>query len=147
VLGWLFTALFDTLQRMYQKLWNYPNSLYPELHPCPLLKSPNLHQPEMCTETFIIFTKCPCRMTRVTTCEHNHHKEEHAWHHLESVPDYRACPDLKQEDEVDEGCCEMGPGGTCLWVENRTMYKVREPGDGKGRWDGDDFEMPRMSRR
>jgi hypothetical protein len=23
------------------------------------------------------------------------------------------------------------------------MYRVREPGDGKGRWDRDDFEMPR----
>ena len=82
-------------------------------------------------------------MTRVTTCEYIRHKEEYEWHHLESAPDYRTCPDLKQEDEVDKGCCEMAPGGTCLWVENRTMYEVREPGDGKGGWDGDDFEMPK----
>jgi hypothetical protein len=68
------------------------------------------------------------------------HKEEHEWHHLESASDYRACPDLKTEEEVDGGCCEMAPGGTCLYLGRNTIHKARRKGDGKGRWDGDDFE-------
>lgn len=37
----------------------------------------------------------------------------------------------------------MGPGGTCPYAGGKTMFTARMPGDGKGRWDGDDFERPR----
>jgi hypothetical protein len=86
-------------------------------------------------------------MTRVSTCSTIRHKEEHEWHHLESAPDYRTCPDLKTEEEVDGGCCEMAPGSTCLYIGKNTMYKARRKGDGKGRWDGDDFERGLQSKR
>lgn len=82
-------------------------------------------------------------MTRVSVCETIRHKEEHEWHHLESAPDYRSCPALRAVEEVDGGCCEMAPRGTCPYVGKRTMFTAREPGDGKGQWDGDDFEPPR----
>jgi len=82
-------------------------------------------------------------MTRVDTCYSIKHKEEHEWHHLESAPDYRSCPNLKTFEEVDRGCCEMGSGETCPYVGEKTMFTARTPGDGKGRWDEDDFERPR----
>jgi hypothetical protein len=134
---------FMNASRMYQIDVGLPKLyIYPTFIPTLETQPPN-HLSKMCTQTFIIFTSCPCRMTRVATCEYIRHKEEHEWHHLEPAPDYRTCPDLKTKDEVDGGCCEMGPAGTCLWVGSRTTYRVREPGDGKGRWDGDDFELPR----
>jgi len=37
----------------------------------------------------------------------------------------------------------MGSGETCPYVGEKTMFTARTPGDGKGRWDEDDFERPR----
>lgn len=86
-------------------------------------------------------------MTRVVTCADVRHKEEHEWHHLESAPDYRTCPDLSTVEEEDGWCCEMAPGGGCLYsgggMGNGIRYTVRRKGDGLGAWDGDDFEGAR----
>jgi hypothetical protein len=79
-------------------------------------------------------------MTRVSTCSIIRQKKEHEWRQLESAPNFRTCPDLKMEEEVDGGCCEMAPGGTCLYVGKSTLHRVTKKGDGKRRWDADDFE-------
>jgi len=76
-------------------------------------------------------------MTRVSTCATIRHKEEHEWHHLEHAPDYRSCPFLKTVKEEDGGCCEMAPGGGCLYARANPKYKAGKSG-GK-RWDGDGF--------
>jgi len=75
-------------------------------------------------------------MTRVKNCPPIRHKEEHEWHHLESAPDYRSCPDLKLVEEEDGGCCEMKPGGGCLYARGMQKYKAGKKG--KGWWDGGD---------
>ena len=41
----------------------------------------------------------------------------------------------------------MALGSTCLYVGRNTMYKARRKGDGKGRWDGDDFERGLQTKR
>ncbi|KAE9370453.1 hypothetical protein N431DRAFT_442286 [Stipitochalara longipes BDJ] len=75
----------------------------------------------------------------IFTCPSIRHKEEHEWHHLELAPDYRTCPNLRTVEEEDGGCCEMAPGGGCLYAGGKPKYKAGRKETGKGRWDGDDF--------
>jgi hypothetical protein len=109
-----------------------------------LRKAKNLRSTiKTCHQTLVAFTDCPCQMTRIDTCRSIQHKEEHEWHHLEHAPDFRDCSNLKIFEEVGGGSCQMAPDGTCPFAGGETMLTERAPGDGKGRWDGDDFELPR----
>jgi hypothetical protein len=81
----------------------------------------------MCRQTLIIFARCPCRKTRISTCPNMQDQEYRAWRHFDPIPDHRGCKSLETFEDFSEGCCEMAPGGTCPYNGRRTFDTPQVP--------------------
>jgi hypothetical protein len=86
-------------------------------------------------------------MAKIKNCPEYIHKEAHHCHHLEDAQiteplDYRDCQAFDVVEATDLGCCELALDKKCPYLTEGASHIVRQKGDGEGRWNGEDFEIP-----
>jgi hypothetical protein len=86
----------------------------------------------MCTQTLVIFAKCPCRKTQISTCPAMEREQYRAWRYFEPIPDHRGCRCLETLEGFNTGCCGMAPRNTCPYVGRRTFNGPQQVEDQLG---------------